>query len=296
MFAVECASMHRTYREFNYTSQDGLSLFCRDYAPSAPRGTVVCLHGLTRNSRDFGQLAEHLARRYRVLVPDLRGRGHSQWDAKLENYHAKVYCNDILKLITEEVQGRTALIGTSLGGIIAMLLGASSADRIAGIVVNDIGPELASTGATRISGYVGVRESPGTWAAAAAQIKAAYANAYPDFDDAMWMSHAKATHRELDDGRVVADYDPKIGDAVRATSSRKFDLWEVWRAIGVPVLAIRGGLSDLLSAGTFERMLREKPDLARIEVPNRGHAPVLTEPLVLPAIDQFLGRVFAVDQ
>jgi pimeloyl-ACP methyl ester carboxylesterase len=283
--------MGRTYREFNYTSQDGLSLFCRDYAPPAPRGTVVCLHGLTRNSRDFVRLAEHLAERYRVLAPDLRGRGLSQWDTKLENYHPKIYCSDVLKLIAEEVQGRAAIVGTSLGGIIAMLLGASAADRLAGIVVNDIGPELANTGATRISGYVGVREAPGTWSAAVAQIKAAYANAYPDFDDATWMTHAKATHRELEDGRVVADYDPKIGDAVRATSSRKFDLWDVWRAIGIPVLAIRGTLSDLLSAETFDRMRQEKPGLVRIEVPNRGHAPVLTEPPVLGGVDAFLARL-----
>src|SRR5262245_53852706 len=111
MFPVECDSMGRTYQELTCTSDDGLSLFCRDYAPSAPRGTVVCLHGLTRNSRDFVRLAEHLAEHYRVLVPDLRGRGNSQWDAKLENYHPKVYSSDVLKLITEQVKGRTAIVG-----------------------------------------------------------------------------------------------------------------------------------------------------------------------------------------
>lgn len=278
------------YREFRYRPEDGLSLFCREYAPPRPQGTVICLHGLTRNSRDFGRLAKHLGETYRVLTPDLRGRGASEWDPKLENYHVKVYYQDIVRLITDEVTGRLAIIGTSLGGILAMNLAVHVPFRMAGIVMNDIGPELASTGLTRISGYVGTREAPGTWAAAVAQLKVNYAHAYPDFDDEEWMAYAKASHREREDGHVVADYDPAIGTAVRASSS-KFDMWPLWAQIAVPVLAIRGTLSDLLSAETFERMAKEKPDLIRIEVPNRGHTPLLTEPHVLARIDKFLADV-----
>lgn len=281
-----------SYREFRFRGEEGLSLFCREYTSPAPRGTVICLHGLTRNSRDFTELAEHLAPTYRVLAPDLRGRGLSEWDPKFTNYHVKTYYQDIVRLITNHVTGRLAIIGTSLGGILAMNLAVHVPFRMAGIVVNDIGPELASTGLARISGYVGLREPPGTWEGAVAQMKVNYAHAYPDFDDAAWMAFAKACHREREDGHVVADYDPAIGDAVRA-SSRPFDLWSLWASIPVPVLAIRGVLSDLLSAETFERMAQEKKDVVPLEVPNRGHAPLLNEPPVVAAIDRFLADVFA---
>jgi pimeloyl-ACP methyl ester carboxylesterase len=290
--------MSHTYREFTYTSADGFSLFCRDYTPEAPRGTVICLPGLTRNSRDFVTVALQLAERYRVLTPDLRGRGNSQWDPQFTNYHPSVYYQDVVQLLTEEVQGRAAIIGTSLGGILAMSLAATAFDasvagRIAGIVLNDIGPELVKEGASRISAYVGVRPAPGSWPEAIAQAKVNYGNAYPDFDDAAWLTCVKAFHREREDGTVVADYDPTIGDAVRATSSRTFDFWPIWPSIKVPVLAVRGARSDLLSAATFDRMLQEKPALVRIEVPNRGHVPLLTEPGVLEGIEQFLAGVFA---
>jgi pimeloyl-ACP methyl ester carboxylesterase len=290
--------MSNVYRELTYPSADGLALFCRDYEPVSPRGTVVCLPGLTRNSRDFVKIAEHLADRYRVLTPDLRGRGRSQWDASpLTNYHPAVYQRDIVKLLTDEVPGKAAIIGTSLGGILAMSLASTAVDpavaaRIAGIVVNDIGPELAKEGAKRIAGYVGKRVAPRTWPEAVEQTKEYYAETFPDFDDAAWLGHVKALYREREDGTITADYDPAIGDAMRATSSRTFDLWDVWKAIEVPVLAVRGTRSDLLSAATFDRMLAEKPGLARVELANRGHAPQLIEPDALAAIDAFLARLF----
>lgn len=284
-------------REFTYLSPDGLALFCREYRPQAPQGTVVCLPGLTRNSRDFVALAQHLSDRYRVLTPDLRGRGQSQCDPDFRNYHPKVYHRDIAKLLAEQVQGRAVIVGTSLGGILAMLLAApvvdaAVAEGIAGIVINDIGPELAKEGATRISTYVGVREAPRSWEEAVAQAKTYYADAYPDFGDADWLAFAQAFHREREDGSIVADYDPAIGDAVRATSSRTFDLWPVWASIKVPMLAVRGARSDLLSVATFARMLREKPGLVCIEVSNRGHCPQLNEAGVREGIDEFLAEVF----
>jgi pimeloyl-ACP methyl ester carboxylesterase len=252
----------------------------------------VCLPGLTRNSRDFVELATHLAERYRVLTPDLRGRGNSQWDPQITNYHPKVYYQDVLQLLNAEASGPAAIIGTSLGGILAMSLAAMAADRIAGIVINDIGPELAPEGVARIAGYVGVRGAPGTWANAIEQVKANYAGAFPDFTDADWSAYARASHRERADGTVIADYDPGIGEAMRASSGSPFNLWPIWAAIQQPVLAIRGSRSDILSAATFERMLREKPALVRIEVPNRGHVPLLNEPAVLAAIDAFLAGLF----
>lgn len=285
--------MNPVYREFTYAAPDGLSLFCREFSPGTTARTVVCLPGLTRNSRDFTALARELAQRYRVLTPDLRGRGYSQWDVKISNYHPAVYYQDVLKLLADEVPEPAAIIGTSLGGILAMSLAATSADRVAGIVLNDIGPELAPEGVARIGSYVGVRAPPGSWLEAAAQVKSIYGHAYPDFDDAHWLMYAKASHRERDDGTVVADYDPGIGEALRATSGKPFNLWPVWASIKTPVLAVRGARSDLLSEATFDRMLAEKPDLVRIQVPNRGHVPLLNEAGVLAGIEAFLAGVLA---
>jgi pimeloyl-ACP methyl ester carboxylesterase len=284
--------MAHTYREIIHTSQDGLALFCREYLPASSRGTVVCLPGLTRNSRDFTALAAHLVERYRVLTPDLRGRGNSQWDRQIANYHPKIYFQDVLQLITNEVSGPVAVVGTSLGGILAMSLAAMAADRIGGIVINDIGPELAPEGIARIAGYVGVRGAPGTWLNAVEQVKANYKMAYPDFTDADWMTYARASHRERDDGTVIADYDPGIGEAMRAAPGGTLNLWPIWAAIQKPVLGIRGSRSDILSAATFDRMLQEKPALVRVEVPNRGHVPLLNEPAVLAEIDAFLAGIF----
>jgi pimeloyl-ACP methyl ester carboxylesterase len=284
--------MSDDYREFRYASADGVDLFCREYrAPSAHR-TVVCLPGLTRNSRDFTNLARQLSTRYRVLTPDLRGRGFSSWDANPANYQPPVYFQDVFKLIAEQSRDALAIIGTSLGGILAMALAATAPTRIAGIVLNDVGPQIEAGALARIGQYVGLRTRPGTWPEALAQSRTNYGSAYPDLDEAGWLDFTRRSYREDDAGVVVADYDPAIGDALRATQSTTFDLWPVWAGLaGKPVLVIRGARSDVLSTETVERMAREKPDLERFEVANRGHAPLLDEPGVLPAIDAFLGRV-----
>jgi pimeloyl-ACP methyl ester carboxylesterase len=277
--------------EFTYTSADGLALFCREHSPQAPAGTVVCLPGLTRNSRDFTVLASHLADRYRVLTPDLRGRGRSQWDPNAANYHSGIYYQDVLKLLTEFTTGRVAIVGTSLGGILAMLLASTASQRVAGIVLNDVGPEVAPEGLARIRQYVGSSPAPDSWQEAAAQAKANYGQALPDLTDEQWRAYARASYREQADGRIIADYDPGIGDALRTASGTPADLWPLWPTVAaMPVLAIRGALSDILTAAIFDRMLREKPDLLRAEVPRRGHAPLLDEPEALKAIDSFLAR------
>jgi pimeloyl-ACP methyl ester carboxylesterase len=281
------------YREFVYRSADGLALFCREYRAAEAEGTIVCLPGLTRNSRDFAEIAAHLAERYHVLTPDLRGRGRSAWDPEPSHYQPTAYFQDVLTLLTQEAREPVAVIGTSLGGILAMALAATAPDRIAGIVLNDVGPEIAPAGLARIGQYVGVRSPPGTWDAAVAQFRANYGAAYPDLDAAGWLTFARACYREDENGAVVADYDPAIGDMLRAAAPKAFDLWPGWATIAKPVLAIRGATSDILSEATFERMLREKPGLIRMEVANRGHAPLLNEPGVLPRIDSFLAGIFA---
>lgn len=283
------------YREFTFASSEGLQLFCREYAPEAPAGTVLCLPGLTRNSRDFEKLARRLAARYRVLTPDFRGRGRSQWDSNPANYHPGVYAQDVLQLIGQHASGRAGLIGTSLGGLVSMLLAAYVPATVACTVLNDVGPEIGAAGVARISGYVGRRASLGSWEEAAAQAKANYAVAFPDFTDEDWRAYARASYREDASGAIVADYDPKIGDALRSGGpGTPGDVWALWAQLRqVPILAVRGATSDVLTEATFDRMLAEKPDLMRVTVPGRGHPAMLDEPAVTAALDAFLARHLA---
>lgn len=278
-------------RSFNFASPDGLELFCRDYTPVAPRGTVLCLPGLTDNSREFAPLARRLAARHRVLTPDFRGRGRSQWDDHPERYAAGVYYQDVLQLIGEHTSDRVVLIGTSLGGMVSILLASQVPECIAGVVLNDVGPEVPAAGLRRIAEYVG-REPPASgWKEAAEHAKALHAAAFPDFSDEDWLVHARAACREDGAGRIVADYDPKIGDALRARLGEPIDLWSYWALLKTtPVLLLHAERSDILTLAIVERMLAAKPDLERVTVPGRGHAPKLVEPAITGPLDIFLAR------
>ena len=284
--------MSFAYREFTYPSVDGLVLFCREYRPATPQGTVVCLPGLTRNSQDFADLARHLAARYRVLTPDLRGRGRSQWDSRPANYHPVTYYNDVLALLSASVSQPAAVIGTSLGGILAMSLAAMAPERIAGIVLNDVGPQIAREGLARIGSYVGMSPPLASWQEAVQQVQTNYGLAYPDLDATAWEAYARSCYRQCEDGSVVPDYDPAIGDTLRASPPTAFDMWPVWALIRRPVLAIRGASSDILGESTLARMRRDMPSLQSFEVAGRGHVPLLDEPGVHDHIDAFLARIF----
>jgi pimeloyl-ACP methyl ester carboxylesterase len=292
--AAEAHLADLPWQDHFFASADGLRLYYRDYpaqvSPGAsPRAPVLCLPGLTRNSRDFESLATHLARERRVLSPDLRGRGRSQYDPEWRNYHPGTYVVDLGLLLAAAGVARVVVIGTSLGGLLAMLLAASRPQSLCGAVLNDIGPEVEAEGIARISGYVGRGAPVATWEAAAAQVRAINEAAFPDLTDAEWLAFARRTCREVD-GVIRVDMDPMIGEAVRASPAGAApDLWPVYAALApLPVLAIRGELSDVLSTATFDRMLREKPDLLRVLVPRRGHAPSLDEPECRAAIDAFL--------
>jgi pimeloyl-ACP methyl ester carboxylesterase len=277
----------------HWQSHDGLRLYARVYdGPGSGAPTVLCLHGLTRNSRDFEDLAPHLQRRYRVVVPDLRGRGFSARDPNWKNYQAAIYVQDILALLGTVEAPRVAIVGTSLGGMLAMMLGFGHPARVAGIVLNDVGPEVDPVGVERIKQYAGRLAPTRTWSEATEQIRGIFGDAWPNLEADRWAVLARRSYRENAAGMVEIDADPNIGEALRAAPAAALDLWPFWKALRkVPTLAIRGERSDILSAATFARMKAENPDLQQLLVADRGHVPLLDEPECIAALDAFLARV-----
>jgi pimeloyl-ACP methyl ester carboxylesterase len=252
---------------------------------------LLCLPGLTRNGRDFAALAARLSERHEVLTADLRGRGRSAWDPDPAHYQLPTYLQDALSLLQSRRMNRVVIVGTSLGALMGMGLAAMRPDLIAGVVLNDAGPEFDPVGIRRIAGYAGKLPAVSSWAEAAAQAKSVYGLALPGLTDADWLDYARLGYRENAAGIPVPDMDPKISEAFKNPSTAVADLWPLYAQIkAVPMLVIRGAISDLLSAATVERMAREKPDLQRITVPNRGHTPLLNEPECVAAIDAFLAQ------
>jgi pimeloyl-ACP methyl ester carboxylesterase len=278
--------------DYYYPSADGLKLYCRTYPARRHAGVpALCLPGLTRNSRDFAALARHLQAQREVLSPDLRGRGLSQWDEEASHYQLRNYVEDMWTLLASRHVDRVVVIGTSLGALMGMVMAAASPAKIAGVALNDAGPELDPAGLRRIAGYAGKLPPVSSWAGAAAQAKSVHGAAAPDLSDQDWLDFAQRTYRENAQGVPVPDMDPRISDAFRNPPTAPADMWPLYAQIkSVPLLVIRGALSDLLSAATVERMAREKPDLQPVTVPNRGHTPLLDEPECIAAIDGFLTR------
>ena len=276
-----------------FTSADGLRLHYRDYPAAEPgRLPVLCLPGLTRNCRDFEGSALRIQATRRVLSADLRGRGRSQYDPNFLNYHPGTYVGDLARLLADAGVEKVILFGTSLGGILSMLIAAGTPQVPAGVILNDIGPEVAPEGLQRIASYVGRHAPVRNWAEAAAQMRSMYGVAMPDASDADWLAFAQRSYTEVN-GVPVLDVDPGVGEAVRAAPAGAApDLWPLYAALKpVPTLAIRGELSDVLSVATFDRMQREKPDLRRLTVARRGHPPLLDEPECVTAIDGFLAEL-----
>jgi pimeloyl-ACP methyl ester carboxylesterase len=279
--------------EYWFDSAEGLRLFSRVYPAAAPGAPVVlCLHGLMRTGRDFEDLAQHLAPRFRVIVPDVRGRGFSARDPSYANYQIPVYLADLGRLLAELGAARVTIVGTSMGGLMAMVLAAMQPEMVAGIVLNDVGPQVERAGIERIRGYAGKAPPVRDWAGAVAQVRLAYGAALPGLSDARWERLTRACYRADALGVPQPDADPLISEPLKDVSKAAPDLWSLWSAIKrVPMLAIRGELSDILSAATVARMQREKPDLHTVTALNRGHAPLLDEPECVRAIDEFLSRL-----
>ncbi|MDH3847997.1 MAG: alpha/beta hydrolase [Gammaproteobacteria bacterium] len=283
----------KTYEEHYVVAADGVRLYCRDYPNPAARPPVLCLPGLTRNCRDFSSLAMRIAETRRVICPDLRGRGKSQHDPEWRNYHPRQYAEDLWQLLDTLGVEETVVIGTSLGGWMAMLLNHQSPGRIAAAVMNDIGPEADPRGIARITATAGRLEVVGTLAEAIEQAKSVYSIAYPDWNDQQWQFYTETTYRQLDDGRFDLNFDRNVGHAAReGVSGLDIDPWAMFDDLaGVPTLLIHGVLSDLLTEPIIARMRERKPDLKIVPVSDRGHAPLLDEQEAVDAIATFLESV-----
>ena len=282
------------YEDFFYQSSDGLRLYARDYACGdagiAQPETVLCMHGLTRNSADFAKLAKHLSERYRVVAVDNRGRGRSDYDSNIANYTPLIYVQDMFTLLAELDVDKVILCGTSMGGLMAFMMAAMQPARIGGMIINDIGPEVAQEGLDRIKAYVGKSSPVVSWDDAIAQAREINQVAFPDFSDAEWEEFTRGLYRD-ENGVPVLAYDPAIAQPMSDEESGAVpaDLWPLFEAIAaIPMLVIRGETSDILAASCVATMRDKKPDLQFVEIANRGHAPTLNEPASRQAIDSFL--------
>lgn len=280
------------FEDRHWTSADGLKLHFRDYAGSADKLPVICLHGLTRNARDFVEVAERIAPARRVLVPEMRGRGDSAYAKESESYSPLQYVQDVAVLLQQEGISRFVGIGTSMGGLMILLMGFGMPQVVAGALFNDIGPDLEMGGLAKIMDYVGQGRSFPTWMHAARALEETHGANFPDWGLEDWLAMAKRSLTLSSNGRVVFDYDMKIAEPFKAIDfDNQPDLWPGYRALaGKPVAVVRGALSDLFSEATFQRMGKEIEGVDLVTVPRVGHAPLLTEPEAVAAIDRLLAR------
>jgi pimeloyl-ACP methyl ester carboxylesterase len=278
------------------TSTDGLRLHVREYGERSPRLPVVCLPGLTRTAEDFDILAAALAADpaapRRVLALDYRGRGRSDYDPDPTHYALPVELADVITVLDACVAVPAVIIGTSRGGLLAMLLAAVQLSAIAGTVLNDIGPVLEPGGLLRIRNYVGKLPQPATFEEGAGILRSIADGQFPNLTAADWLAAAKRAWRE-EEGRLVLTYDPALAHNIAATAVDQppSTMWPQFEALAQkPVLAVRGANSDLLSAETVAAMKARAPAIEVLVVPGQGHAPLLTEPEVIARIAAFVAK------
>jgi pimeloyl-ACP methyl ester carboxylesterase len=279
------------FEERLFETEDGLTLYCRDYAaPTPSAATVVCLHGLSRNSRDFQDLAPALNQHFRVLVPEQRGRGRSDYDTVPSRYNLMQYVEDTHAMLVAFQCERVSVVGTSMGGLMTFALNALYPDLIHRAVINDIGPDIAPAGLERIQSYVGVAGPFDDWDQATTYVRSISQSIFPDWQAAQWAAFARQCYVEQNN-QIIADYDPKIGEALsqQDTGAESSALWSLFDTLReVPLLLIRGALTDLLSEACVQGMQDRANHLELLTVPNVGHAPMLTEAEVPEAIMAFL--------
>jgi pimeloyl-ACP methyl ester carboxylesterase len=279
------------YQDGYWISEDGLRVHFRDYAGPKAKPPILCLPGLTRNARDFELLAEKLCGDWRVICVELRGRGESAYSPTGMSYVPLIYLQDLEALLAMLKIKRFVAIGTSLGGLLTMMLAASKPGRIAGAVINDIGPVIEPSGLDRIRSYVGKAQSWPTWVHAARDLAEQQKGVYAHFDLTDWVKLAKRFYRITQAGRIVPDYDPKIAEPMR-NPGEPVDLWPAFESLGsIPLALIRGEISDILSPATHKEMAKRLSGSKLVTVPSVGHAPTLEEPAALKAIMAVLKAV-----
>jgi pimeloyl-ACP methyl ester carboxylesterase len=242
-------------------------------APDAAR-TVVCVHGLTRNGRDFDHLASVLQEHARVICPDMAGRGLSDPLRDPEQYALPTYIGHMLQLVVKLELGLVDWVGTSMGGLIGMGLAASEASPVRRLVLNDIGPFIPKAALGRINTYLGMDLRFDTLEQLEAHLREVHAGFGP-LSDAEWRHLAEHSARRRADGSFGLNYDQRLGEPMKRGPIEDVDLWPVWDQIKCPVLVLRGAASDLLLAETAEEMTRRGPAAEIVEIDGTGHAPAL---------------------
>lgn len=272
-----------------FKTKDGLSLTYLDEGAGEP---LLCLAGLTRDGRDFDHFAEALPGGRRIVRLDSRGRGASDRDPNFHNYNVMVEAGDALALLDHLGIEKATIIGSSRGGVLAMVIAATAPQRLSGVVLNDVGPVLDQAGLVKIMSYLGLPPKAKTLAEAADGLEAAFGAAFPNTGRAFWESWAERSFVVREDG-LDLPYDPKLRDAtlaqIEAADPNGPGLWPLFAALGpVPTLALRAENSDLLTDETLAEMKAKKPDLMTVVVKDRGHIPRLDEPDAIASIQEFL--------
>lgn len=290
----EDGSPGQAFEEIRFTTRDGLRLYARRYRADADGGRrpVLCLAGLTRNSRDFHVMATALAGHDQaprdVYTLDTRGRGQSEHDEDWRNYAVPVEMLDALDMMTCCELADVAIVGTSRGGLIAMVMAAAQPSAVGAVVLNDIGPVIETDGLLRIAGYVGRTPVPTSWEHAGQIAQELNQRQFPNIAAERWREIARQWFNEKN-GRPVPSYDPKLSRSLSVLDGPMPQLWPQFGALcRVPAMVIRGANSDLLSAKTVARMAERHPALVEHVVPGEGHAPLLHDAPTLEAIDRFL--------
>lgn len=270
----------------HFTTSDGLSLHYSDVGDGIP---LLCLAGLTRDERDFDFVAPHLEG-VRLIRMDYRGRGKSDWGDPT-TYQIPIEGRDAVELMDHLGLEKAAILGTSRGGLIAMVMAATVKDRLIGVALNDIGPEIAPEGLEVIKDYLGRTPALSTHAEVA-EARERVMTGFRNVPKSRWMEEAQRLFHETETGLELT-YDPKLREAVLDSGAQPApDLWPLFDALaGLPLLCLRGANSDLLATSTFEEMQRRRPDMIAVEVPDRGHIPFLDEPESLDGLRRWLGML-----
>jgi pimeloyl-ACP methyl ester carboxylesterase len=277
------------YSDRYFLVRDGLKLHYRDYPGATDKPPILCLPGLTRNARDFADFAERYSPRFQVIALDFRGRATSDYDPFPARYNPVTYAADVVELLDQLGITAAIFVGTSLGGLVTMVLAATAPQYIAAAIINDVGPDVDPAGIDRILTYVGKDVRFNSWDEAADAIAANYGGNFERFTHADWVAMAKRNCRE-ENGEIRFDYDMAIAEPFKtAGPTPQADLWPLFAALASkPLLIVRGAKSDLLTAQTAEKMQAVAPGMRLAVIPGVGHAPELSEPEAVAAIDEFL--------